>query len=198
MVTTVKSYAEEILTGACSVRTVAGGDGGGHDMAGRVMSGSASTESMARLEQLRYDSYAGRAGWEPGRQSADGGGGSLDDIDYMSEEEEGADEADLSADELGSGSDSLRPSYRGGRRAHTSLPSMSLLRLPMQHVPAAVMNMPRSSFSPNAAPHTVVPKSCLVSLIPVSLPYSKARCMICMPWSSRVTGQIGCEVERGG
>ncbi|EIE25400.1 hypothetical protein COCSUDRAFT_46702 [Coccomyxa subellipsoidea C-169] len=119
---------DNLLAGTQGHSPVAGGDGGGHDMAGRVMSGSASTESMARLEQLRYDSYAGRAGWEPGRQSADGGGGSLDDIDYMSEEEEGADEADLSADELGSGSDSLRPSYRGGRRAHTQQPTESLVR----------------------------------------------------------------------
>ena len=94
---------------------MAGGEGSGHEVAGRVMSGSASTESMARLEQLRYDSYAGRAAWEPGRASD--GGNNLDDIDYMSEEAEDDEGADLSGDELNSGSDSLHRSYRDGRHA---------------------------------------------------------------------------------
>lgn len=107
---------------------VGGGDSAGHDAAQRVASGSASTESMARLEHLRNDSYTGRSAGQDNRSGrhgsagADRGGGDLDDIDYMSEEAD--DEADLSADELASGSDGIRPSYRDGRCAslHDFLP----------------------------------------------------------------------------
>lgn len=104
-----------LLPDILTMCAVGGGDGAGHDAAQRVASGSASTESMARLEHLRNDSYTGRsAGWDDrsgrhGSAGGDRGGGDLDDIDYMSEEAE--DDADLSADELASGSDGIRPSY---------------------------------------------------------------------------------------
>ena len=115
---------------------VGAGDSAGHDAAQRVASGSASTESMARLEHLRNDSYTGRsAGWDDrsGRHGSAGGGrggGDLDDIDYMSEE--GEEDADLSADELASGSDGIRPGYRDGRCA--SLPGHAPLQCRAQAI----------------------------------------------------------------
>ncbi|CAL8460642.1 g172 [Coccomyxa elongata] len=118
---------ESLLAGTQGHSSVGGGDSAGHDAAQRVASGSASTESMARLEHLRNNSYTGRsAGWDnrSGRHGSAGAdrGGDLDDIDYVSEEAD--DEADLSADELASGSDGIRPSYRDGRQ----VPTESLVR----------------------------------------------------------------------
>lgn len=109
-----------MLKGDAPGRAVGGGEGPGQEVGPRVMSGSMSTESMNRLDHLRYDSYTGHSGWEPGRPSLEdrgrlhrtGAGGSsgnnLDDIDYMSEEGD-EDEVGLSGDELNSGaSGSLR------------------------------------------------------------------------------------------
>jgi hypothetical protein len=80
------------------------------------MSGLASTESMRRLDNLRYDSDVGRpGGWDPAaRPSLDGGpqGNALDDIDYMSEDDE---------DEL-SEADSLCGSHAAGRCESTAFP----------------------------------------------------------------------------
>jgi len=98
---------------------------------------------MNRLDHLRYDSYSGHPGWEPGRPSLEdrgrlhraGAGGSsgnnLDDIDYMSEEE---DEAGLSGDELNSGASG---SLRGSRSV-----ALSGSVRPVNHSTSSVQSSP--------------------------------------------------------
>jgi len=80
------------------------------------MSQSNSTESMQRLENLRYDSYTEQPASTPREERA------LDDIDYMSED------ADLSD------ADPLKDAYRNNARCvsslitcHIMLPTSSLV-----------------------------------------------------------------------
>lgn len=105
-----------ILAAGDCVGAVGPGDASqaGRSEAGRhPMSGSASTESMRRLDNLRYDSDTGRPGWDPGQHGLDDHQHSqLDDIDYMSEEME---DDDLSDAELSVMSDGLRGSPHDGR-----------------------------------------------------------------------------------
>jgi hypothetical protein len=88
----------------------------------RAMSGSASTESMRRLDNLRYDSDLGRPGSRERHPT-------LDYIDYMSEEVE-AEEDDVSGGEL-SGVDSQEGPLHNGRseRQHHSFTLMCPARI---------------------------------------------------------------------
>lgn len=73
----------------------------------RAPSRSNSSESMRRLDDLRMDSYPQAPSWQAGGSHSEARG-TLDDIDYMSDDEEG------SARDV-SGSDTTRGAGQDGR-----------------------------------------------------------------------------------
>ena len=73
----------------------------------RAPSRSNSSESMRRLDDLRMDSFPQAPGWQAGGSYSEARG-TLDDIDYLSDDEEG------SARDV-SGSDTTRGAGQDGR-----------------------------------------------------------------------------------